>query len=156
MVISIQTTVFILMAILMLLCLRKRLRNFKGNLRPPELLMWINAIGLRPSSCVVQRATSIIFFFTLLTSFWELHGHLLYLVWSIVTTHFEKIADFEKYFSKCVYFGTISMRFEKKNISTDFNYMIVLTWCKKRYVSYVYQKQNNLSEHQCERKMPTP
>lgn len=114
MVISIQTTVFILMAILMLLCLRKRRRNFKGNLRPPELLMWINAIGLRPSSCVVRRATSIIFFFTLLTSFWELHGHLLFLVWSIVTTHFEKIADFEKYFSKCVYLGTISMRFEKK------------------------------------------
>lgn len=31
MVISIQTTVFILMAILMLLCLRKRLRNFKDG-----------------------------------------------------------------------------------------------------------------------------
>lgn len=131
MVIYIHATVCILMTILMLLCQRKRLRNFKGNLRPPELLGWINAIGLRPSSCVVQRATSIIFFFTLLTSFWELHGHLLFLVWSIVITHFEKLRTLRSIFSKCVYFGTISLAL-KKNISTDFNYMILLTWLEKK------------------------
>lgn len=30
------------------------------------------------------------------------------------------------------------------------------TWCEKVYISYVYQKQNNLLEHQCEKTNSTP
>lgn len=128
MVIYIQATVCTLMAILILLCQRKRLRNFKGNLRPPELLGWINAIGLRPSSCVVQRATSIIFFFYTFNFF-------LRTTWSFIIfglkhcyDAFWKIADFEKYIFKVRLFWDHFIGFEKKYFNWlqlhDFAYMI--------------------------------
>lgn len=136
------TTFLMLIIILILMCQGEGPRNLKGNLMPPKLLRWNNAIGFRPSSCVVQRP--LFYFFGTFNFFRTTWSFLIFGLKHCYNT-FWKITDYEKYFSKCINFGISSISFEKKIFQLA---SIACTskqkWCKQKKDTLVMLIKNKI------------